>query len=240
LSIDLSLSSGELLNIKVKRSTRCKHIQLKANIYGIHVVAPVNYDFQSITRFIHSRMDWISKVHKYYAKFVEKFGQDSDPSGNFLTYLGSVYKLQIVNDRKSYNIVSNNLKVITFHVNDRRKYKREIISWYKRTTSKIIFQRLPLLSTKLDLKYNRVLVKSQKSRWGSCSKNKNLNFNLLLSALPSEVVDYVIIHELIHLVEFNHSKRFWDLVKTHDPDYSYHRKVLRRYSCLTNLFWYIP
>jgi predicted metal-dependent hydrolase len=235
LSIDLPLSNGELLNIKIKRSTRSKNIQLRANIYGIHVVAPVNYDFQNITRFINSRKDWISKVYKYYAKFVAKFGQERGASGNFLTYLGSIYKLQIVNDRVSYDIVSNNLKIITLHVNDRRKYKQDILTWYKRRTSNIIFERLPLLSKKLDLKYNRVLVKSQKSRWGSCSKNKNLNFNLLLAALPSEVIDYVIIHELIHLVELNHSKRFWDLVKAHDPNYSYHKKVLRRYSCLINL-----
>jgi predicted metal-dependent hydrolase len=235
LSIDVPLSNGQLLNIKIKRSTRSKSIQLKANIYGIHVVAPVNYDFKNITRFIHSRKDWISKVYKYYAKFVEKFGQENGSSENFLTFLGSVYKLRIVNDRISYNIVSDNLKVITFHVIDRRKYKQDVIAWYKRQTSKIIFERLPLLSRKLDLKYNRVLIKSQKSRWGSCSKKKNLNFNLFLAALPSEVIDYVIIHELIHLIELNHSKRFWDLVKIKDPNYKYHRKVLRRYSCLIYL-----
>jgi predicted metal-dependent hydrolase len=215
---------------------RSKSIHLKANIYGIHVVAPVNYDFQGITTFIHSRKNWISKVYKYYAKFVEKFGQQNSSDENFLTFLGSVYKLKLVNDRISYNIVSDNLKVITFHITDRRKYKQDVIAWYKRQTSKIIFERLPLLSRKLDLKYNRVLIKSQKSRWGSCSKNKNLNFNLLLAALPLEVIDYVIIHEVMHLLELNHSKRFWDLVKMQDPNYKYHRKVLRRYSCcLVNL-----
>ena len=235
MSIDVPLSNGSLFNIKIKRSTRSKSIQLKANIYGIHVVAPVNYDYQNITRFIYSRRDWISRVYKYYAKFVEKFGQENDSRENSLTFLGSVYKLQIVNDRISFSIVSDNLKVITFHVTDRRKYKQDVIAWYKRQTSKIIFERLPLLSRKLDLRYNRVLIKSQKSRWGSCSKNKNLNFNLLLAALPSETIDYVIIHELMHLVELNHSKRFWDLVKMQDPNYEYHRKVLRRYSCLINL-----
>ena len=165
----------------------------------------------------------------------EKFGQKNDSGESFLTFMGSVYRLQIVNDRISYIIVSDNLKLIIFHVTDRRKYKQDVMEWYKRQTSKIIFERLPLLSRKLDLKYNRVLIKSQKSRWGSCSKNKNLNFNLLLAALPLEIIDYVIIHELIHLVELNHSKRFWDLVKMQDPNYKYKRKVLRRYSRLINI-----
>jgi predicted metal-dependent hydrolase len=118
---------------------------------------------------------------------------------------------------------------------DRRKYKEDIRTWYKSQTSKIIYERLPLISSKLDLRYNRVLIKSQKSSWGSCSKNKNLNFNLLLAALPSEIIDYVIIHELMHLKELNHSKRFWELVNMQDPDYKHHRKVLHTYSCLTNL-----
>lgn len=235
MSIDVPLSNGQLLNIKIKRSTRSKSIKLRANIYGIHVVAPANYDFQNITRFIHGRMDWISKVYKQYTKFVEKFGLENGSNENFLTFLGSVYKLRIVNDKNSYNIVSNTLKVITFHVTDRRKYKQDVTTWYKRQTSRIISERIPLLSRKLDLKYNRVSIKSQKSRWGSCSKNKNLNFNLLLAALPLELIDYVIIHELMHLLELNHSKRFWDLVKMHDPDYKYHRKILRRYSCLIYL-----
>ena len=231
----MSLSNGQRLNIEIKRSTRSKGIQLKANIYGIHVIAPVNYDFKKITSFINSRNNWISKVYRYYAMFVEKFGQKNDSGKSFLTFMGSVYRLQIVNDRISYIIVSDNLKVIIFHVTDRRKYKRDIMAWYKRQTSRLVFERLPLFSSKLDLKYNRVLIKSQKSRWGSCSKNKNLNFNLLLAALPLEVIDYVVIHELMHLVELNHSKRFWDLVKMQDPNYKYHRKVLRRYSCLINL-----
>jgi predicted metal-dependent hydrolase len=148
----VSLSNGKLLNIEIKRSTRSKGIQLKANIYGIHVVAPVNYDFKKITSFINSRSDWISKVYRYYATFVEKFGQKNDSGESFLTFMGSVYRLQIVNDRISYIIVSDNLKVIIFHVTDRRKYKRDIMAWYKRQTSRLVFERLPLFSSKLDLK----------------------------------------------------------------------------------------
>jgi predicted metal-dependent hydrolase len=232
LSVNVPLSNGQILNIKVKRSTRSKSVRLKANIYGIQVIAPVNYDFQNITEFVHSRKNWIWKVYEYYAKFVDKFGQENITSGNSISFLGSTYKLRIVSDKISYNIISNNLKVMTFHVADKRRYKEDIRGWYKSQTSKIISESLPLISRKLGLRYNRVLVKAQKSRWGSCSKNKNLNFNSLLAALPSDVIDYVIIHELMHLVELNHSNRFWDLVKMHDPYYKYHRKMLHRYSCL--------
>jgi predicted metal-dependent hydrolase len=232
--VNIALSDGQTLNIKIKTSTKSKSVRLKANIYGIHVIAPVNYDFENITGFIHSRKKWISKVYDHYAKFVDKFGQENSVNENSISFLGSTYKLQIVSDKISYNIISDNLKVITFHVKDRRRYKEDIRAWYKSQTSKIIMERLPLISTKIGLAYKKVLIKSQKSRWASCSKNKNLNFNSFLAALPSDVIDYVIIHELMHLVELNHSKRFWELVKMQDLNYNYHKKVLHRYGCLIN------
>ena len=66
-----------------------------------------------------------------------------------------------------------------------------------------------------------------KTRWGSCSIRGDLSFNLLLCELPEEVMDYVVIHELCHRIEMNHSARFWQLVRKQDASYSAHRKYLR-------------
>lgn len=71
-------------------------------------------------------------------------------------------------------------------------------------------------------------------RRGSCSKKRNLNFNLLLSATPMEVIDYVIIHEMIHIMEPNHSKKFWNLVKSIDSRYQEHKEWLNTYGSLLN------
>ena len=75
--------------------------------------------------------------------------------------------------------------------------------------------------------YGRVTVRNQKTRWGSCSTKGNLNFNVALMRAPIEVLDYVVVHELCHRIEMNHSKRFWSEVERVMPDYRVHRKWLK-------------
>ena len=74
----------------------------------------------------------------------------------------------------------------------------------------------------------RISVKNQKTRWGSCSKKGNLNFNYKIVLLPEPLADYIVVHELCHLGEFNHSKNFWNLVARTMPDYKARRAALKR------------
>lgn len=78
-----------------------------------------------------------------------------------------------------------------------------------------------------NLSFNKITIRRQKTRWGSCSAKQNLSFNCLLLLCPEEVRDYIVVHELCHLVELNHSKRFWKLVESVMPDYEIHRKWLK-------------
>jgi len=77
--------------------------------------------------------------------------------------------------------------------------------------------------------YRRVNIKNQKTRWGSCSKKGNLNFNYKIVYLPEYLTDYLVVHELCHLKEFNHSRQFWDLVGRTTPDYKKLRRELRSF-----------
>lgn len=77
--------------------------------------------------------------------------------------------------------------------------------------------------------YGLVTLREQKTRWGSCSSKGNLNFNWKLILMPIEILDYVVVHELAHRVEMNHSERFWKVVESVMPDYKERRKILKSY-----------
>lgn len=89
-----------------------------------------------------------------------------------------------------------------------------------------IEERLAHFSERMGLAYGKVSVRDQKTRWGSCSSKGNLNFNWRLVFAPGAVLDYVVVHELAHLRELNHSRRFWKLVERFSPDYREHRRWL--------------
>ena len=81
----------------------------------------------------------------------------------------------------------------------------------------------------MGITYGRISMRNQKTRWGSCSSQGNLNFNNRLLFVPEELVDYVVVHELAHRKEMNHSKAFWNVVEKYMPDYKERRKKLREY-----------
>ena len=97
----------------------------------------------------------------------------------------------------------------------------------KARAKKMICERVEHYNSFYNFKYNRIAIRRQSTRWGSCSGKKNLNFNYKLLFLPQEMADYVVVHELCHLQEMNHSKRFWDLVAKVFPNFKEIRKEMR-------------
>ena len=103
---------------------------------------------------------------------------------------------------------------------------------YKRSKEKtraLVHERLEYFNQFYNFTYNRVAIRDQRSRWGSCSQKGNLNFNYKILFLPPPLQDYIIVHELCHLKEFNHSRRFWALVEQTIPNRQELRQELKKW-----------
>ncbi len=99
---------------------------------------------------------------------------------------------------------------------------------HKEHARRLVHERLVHWNQVYNVPYKRVAIRDQRSRWGSCSSKQNLNFNYRIIFLPSELVDYIIVHELCHLLEMNHSSRFWAHVERTFPHYEVLRLELLR------------
>ncbi len=97
----------------------------------------------------------------------------------------------------------------------------------KQQARALVHQKIAEINKFYNFSFNRVCIKNHKSRWGSCSKKGNLNFNYKIIHLPLELAEYIVVHELCHLKELNHSARFWALVAKAAPDYKDRRKKLK-------------
>lgn len=100
---------------------------------------------------------------------------------------------------------------------------------YKEAARKLVLSRLSCWNAAYGLKYERVSIKNHRTQWGSCSEKRNLNFNYKIVFLPKRLADYVIVHELSHVREMNHSDRFWRVVAEAIPDYARRERALRGY-----------
>ncbi len=99
----------------------------------------------------------------------------------------------------------------------------------KQNARLLVTERIQYFSHLLNVKHGRISIRNQKTRWGSCSRSGNLNFNYRIIHLPSQLQDYIVVHELCHLIEFNHSKSFWALVENILPNYKLLRIELNKY-----------
>ncbi len=132
---------------------------------------------------------------------------------------------------------------------DKADWIQKTVTWYKTQTKpfetgstaqtsyaackgralKLVKEKLAVWNEHYDYTFNRVVIRNQRSRWGSCSKDGNLNFNYRILFLPESLQDYIIVHELCHLKEMNHSRKFWALMDKTIPDYEERKRELRNY-----------
>lgn len=153
-------------------------------------------------------------------------------NGEGFLFLGKTYRLQIVEELPTEIELSDRLYLLK----KAQSNAEEIIySWYKSEAAKKIKERCEWFSKKTGYYPNSIKITDARKRWGSCSSKGNLNFNWRLILVPLEVLDYVIVHELIHMDQPNHSKFFWNKVRSIIPDFEKHRAWLKHHGSLLEI-----
>lgn len=142
-------------------------------------------------------------------------------------------------DRVIYSFIEERTEWIEKHLRQLRKRQEEMriepeeiltaeeIRALAKEAVSYIPARVSFFAEEIGVDYGRITIRNQRSRWGSCSSGGNLNFNCLLMLTPPEIIDYVVVHELCHRLEMNHSPRFWAEVESIIPAYKKHRKWLK-------------
>ena len=221
--------SGQTISYIIKRSARAKHVRLEVRQEtGLTVVIPKSYKIGQIPDLLEAKRSWILDKLAKYGEVQSLCANKEVKSGDAIPYLGrdlEVVKRQNRRNADSVKLEQNRLVVSLRSATSRLNSVLE--QWYRVQAAKLIKERADKLSTRLGLTYNRVIIRGQKTRWGSCSHKGNLSFNWKLIMALEPVIDYVIIHELAHLKEMNHTKRFWELVAEHCPRWREHKKWLK-------------
>ena len=214
---------GNDIHYKLIRSRRKSLTLIVSSEEGLVVRAPLSLPESEIRRFIRHKENWIRKKIR---EVVERRPQPKIyENGTPILYLGKGYPL-CYTDKNDGEKISISDKL---YVSDTWSERiRELLkAWYIYQGNQIIPRRVKELSETHGFRPKTIKVTKAERRWGSCSSKGGLCFSWRLMMAPPEVIDYVIIHELVHLKIRDHSRRFWDLVTSIDTDYKRKRKWLR-------------
>jgi predicted metal-dependent hydrolase len=218
------------INYTLKRSRkRRKTLSLQiSRAAEIVVSAPYFTPGREINRFVQEKQGWIDKTIQKHNRARHLNKEKEYISGEYFYYLGESFPLEVFFEPKERTgLVFWNKR---FHLNapeDRDMKKYFFFLWYKKKAFEYISGRVDLYCHKFNLKAHSVRITSAQKRWGSCSEDNNLTFSFRLIMAPPEIIDYVIVHEIMHIKEKSHAARFWKLVEEVMPEYKTHRRWLK-------------
>ncbi len=217
--------------------TNRKTVSISINRDGTVIVRAPSFVRESeIHHIIQQKMDWIIKkqnqlmekskmVHTKYQRNYDEFStmplQGKEYPLRFHKFTG--LKIPVISFEQDYFQVR-------FGDYDKQKIKAAFISWYMKKAKQVYMERIAYYQSIIKEPFGCVRIKDQKSCYGSCSSKRNLNFNWKCILAPKEVLDYIVVHELCHLKEMNHSKQFWEEVSRYFPDYKESKRWLRENS----------
>lgn len=209
---------GTAWNVRISR--RARRMSMRVFPGGrVEVVVPPGAGVPAIERFVARHRDWAERRSQELLKLAPK-AAERRPSVIELDLLGRSWQVHYVTGRRvrAEETAHDTLRVHAPAVTDRH-VGQALVPWLMRLATHELSPRLARLAQDLEIDYARMSVRRQRTRWGSCSTRGTISLNVCLMFQRPEVVRYLMVHELCHRRHMNHSRRFWSLVATHEPDW---------------------
>jgi len=214
--------------VREKRNTLSIHID---KLGEMQIKAPYGMPLNQILEFVNKKEKWIIKKQTE-IKNVLKLNEPV-LSYKKILYMGNCYNIIADNQVKEIYFEDKNIIIPDKFSKNKLKY---IQMFLKNASLNVIENRVLFLSKTFNLNFNNLKLTNSKTRWGSCNESAELTFNWRLIMLPPKAIDYVVIHELAHLLEFNHSQKFWKIVQKMMPDYIKYRDLVKNCNYILTLF----
>ncbi len=197
------------------KKSRRKSISVVINPNGeLEVKYPLFISNCEVLKLLSNNSQWLNSIKTF--SFI---------NGSEIYLTGECYFIKLTKDIKHIETRDKYLLIP-----ENRDIKSSLKQWYRRIAREFLTSLTAEYCSLLEISYNKIYIKAQKSLWGSCSSKKNINYNWKIILVPENLIRYLVIHEVCHLIEMNHSTRFWHLVCSLDKNYKIHQKELQKYS----------
>ncbi len=221
---------GVEVTIIKKRNLKRLYVRIKPPEAKVVVTAPHNYSNIDIRCYLISKMPEIKEMQK---KMLLKIRQtERQYITNEIHYLwGMPYKLILIQEGNRYQIIKEEKEIILYTPAKATKEARERVfnEWYRKELQAVLNEMVLICEKRTSLHANEYKIKNMKTRWGTCNiSKKRIWINLQLVKKPVECLEYIVIHELVHLIEKNHNRRFYSIVEKYYPTWKGIKKVLNR------------
>ena len=216
----------------VRRSGRARRARIVVDAGGVEVVVPRRFPSRDVASFVEEKRPWIERTLRRMAESRADLPQARLEHGGEVPFLGEMLELRVRVEpgRVRPHVSRRGSRLhVAVGAHGRSPLEDALRRWYRRRARAEVEPRLERAAARAGVRFTSLQIRSQRTRWASCSSSGAMSFNWRLLLAPAEVLDYVVEHEVAHLEIHDHSRRFWSLVASRCPGWREHEAWLRRH-----------
>lgn len=207
---------GNAVEYEVQHSFDATEPRIDVDIHGVVVVVPEGKEVQP-TELLKENAEWVIDKQRSYDAYREQIPDRTFEAGERFPFLGEDLEL-VIESRQKHGIDGDSIRLRKSAIKQ-SCIKQVLKNFYRSRARDYLTDRTDYYAEQMNVKYEKIEIRNQRTRWGSCSTGGTISLNWRLIMAPADVVDYLVVHELAHLSEQNHGRDFWRLVVEYIPEY---------------------